>query len=53
MVVYITGSILLGVFFRKIIEDPFLKLRDKFYPSKVAANEGFGTKKQAENKFEI
>jgi peptidoglycan/LPS O-acetylase OafA/YrhL len=35
--IYMAGSILMGVVFTKLIEKPFLKIRDKYFPSVTTA----------------
>jgi peptidoglycan/LPS O-acetylase OafA/YrhL len=36
IIIYLAGSIAVGVLMTKIIEVPFLKIRDRIYPSKSA-----------------
>ena len=42
VIMYLTGSILLGILMAKLVEIPFLKIRDRYFPSRSKGSIGHG-----------
>jgi peptidoglycan/LPS O-acetylase OafA/YrhL len=47
-VVYLSSSIIVGIIMSKIIEYPFLKIRDKYFPSRSAPSIGVRMRRRSE-----